>query len=313
MHSIIAKLWCTTLIVLLLGGSYALGEEKKTGDAAAQPAGVTENFALARVEGQAVTLDDMRSIILNVAVPQRADATQKLEVLVQDSINRKLVNQYAREKKLHEDAEFQKRLKAIQEIVLYSYAVNKLISARTTVTEEQVKAFYEQNKTKLFQTGDKVRAQHILFKTREDAEKARKEIEGGADFAKMATQLSLDKLSAPLGGDLGEITPGKYPPEFEKAAFSLEPGKLSEVIETSYGYHLLKVTKREKGREIAYEEAAAQIKNELKQKRMQQEYSAFIDELRHKANIMILPEEIARAQRLLAEEFSPRAAASAKR
>ncbi len=89
-------------------------------------------------------------------------------------------------------------------------------------------------------------------------------------------------------------------------------GIFSEVIETSYGFHLLKVTKREKGREIAYEEVAAQINNELKQKTMQREYSVFIDELRQKANIMTHPEEIARAQRLLAEEFSPRAAAPAK-
>lgn len=86
-----------------------------------------------------------------------------------------------------------------------------------------------------------VRASHLLVKTREEAEKLREEILAGKSFAEAAKEVSLCP-SGKQGGDLGFFGKGQMVPEFEKAAFSLPVGEVSEPIQTQFGWHLLVVT-----------------------------------------------------------------------
>lgn len=100
---------------------------------------------------------------------------------------------------------------------------------------------------------DEITASHILIgyddnhsaeagRSQEDAkvqiDQLRSEIEGGADFAELASEHS-DCPSGARGGDLGPFGRGAMVPEFENAAFALEPGGLSDVVETAFGYHLI--------------------------------------------------------------------------
>lgn len=93
---------------------------------------------------------------------------------------------------------------------------------------------------------EQIRASHILVSTDgKDKETARKEIDaihaeiaGGADFAEIAKDKS-DCPSGSGGGDLGSFGRGMMVPEFEQAAFALEPGALSDVVETDFGYHVI--------------------------------------------------------------------------
>lgn len=86
-----------------------------------------------------------------------------------------------------------------------------------------------------------VRASHLLVATEEEAKKLREEILNGKDFAEVAQEVSKCPSSA-QGGDLGYFSRGMMVPEFDKAAFDLEIGKLSEPIQTQFGWHLLIVT-----------------------------------------------------------------------
>lgn len=89
----------------------------------------------------------------------------------------------------------------------------------------------------------KVRASHILVSSQEKAKSILEEIKKGADFAKLAKKHS-ECPSSKKGGDLGFFSKGRMVPEFEKAAFSLNPGEVSGPVKTEFGYHLIKVTGR---------------------------------------------------------------------
>ncbi len=86
-------------------------------------------------------------------------------------------------------------------------------------------------------------ARHILVKTKEECEKVKAEIAGGATFADMARKHS-QCPSGKKGGDLGEFSPGQMVPEFDKVVFQEEVGKVHGPIRTEFGYHLVEITRR---------------------------------------------------------------------
>lgn len=146
--------------------------------------------------------------------------------------------------------------------------------------------------------GDMVRASHILVKSqRNDDFKKRSEalnkaksikaqLDKGADFEELATQSS-DGTTAKKGGDLGYFGRGQMVPEFEKTAFSLAVGGISDVVETEFGYHVIKVTEKKAGRPLKYEDIKMDLAGYLYQKRGQEQYDKYVSELRKKADIKI--------------------------
>jgi peptidyl-prolyl cis-trans isomerase C len=107
--------------------------------------------------------------------------------------------------------------------------------------EVYARDIYIKKEDKMNKEFTQVRASHILVKTKEEAEKLREEIVAGKDFAEVAKEVSLCP-SGKQGGDLGYFGKGQMVPEFEKAAFNLPIGQVSEPIQTQFGWHLLVVT-----------------------------------------------------------------------
>jgi peptidyl-prolyl cis-trans isomerase C len=181
-------------------------------------------------------------------------------------------------------------------------SVTKLIDAETAAlpgpSDLDAKAFYEKNPDK-FKQEESVRASHILVRVDEKADaaakkKARAEIDSvlkqlkaGGDFAKLAQQHSQDG-SAAQGGDLNYFAKGAMVPAFDKVAFELKPGQVSDVVTTQFGYHIIKVIDRKPGRTIPLEEASQQIKQFLTEQKKQQHQEAFIEGLKKKSKIEVL-------------------------
>jgi len=115
-------------------------------------------------------------------------------------------------------------------IGIFCYSKNFEVSAKIDNKGEQMNTEIKQ-----------VRASHLLVKTKEEVEQLRTEIINGKDFAEVAKEVSLCPSKA-QGGDLGYFGKGQMVPEFEKAAFSLPVGEVSEPIKTQFGWHLLIVT-----------------------------------------------------------------------
>ena len=167
------------------------------------------------------------------------------------------------------------------------------------VDVETARAFYELHSAQ-FSEGGGVRARHILIglspdandqekaEARDRAERLRRDAANGTDFAELARTHSEDPGSAANGGDLGVVVRGQTVPTFEAALFALEPGELSEVIETPFGVHVIQMVEREAERTTPFAEASVQIREFLIEQKQQARTAAFIEELKTKGDIEIL-------------------------
>jgi peptidyl-prolyl cis-trans isomerase D len=143
---------------------------------------------------------------------------------------------------------------------------------------------YATNQDK-FKTPERVQVRHILIKsdaTNDAAMKAKaegilKQVTSGGDFAKLAKDNSQDPGSAAMGGELGFIVKGQTVPEFEKSAFSLQPGQTSGLVKTTYGYHILQVEKHEQAHVQAFDEVKNQLIDEYKGRAAQAEMQKLAD------------------------------------
>ena len=156
---------------------------------------------------------------------------------------------------------------------------------QVSISDEELEEYYNENKESLVEP-EQVHARHILVKTEEEANTLLLQLkEGLADFSELAKEKSTDS-SAPSGGDLGFFTRGRMVKEFEDAAFSLEPGEISDVVQTQFGYHIIKCEEKKEEYSPAFEEIKEQISNALKSQRENEAISAFISKLREEAVIV---------------------------
>ena len=179
-------------------------------------------------------------------------------------------------------------------------AISKLVDAeiasKVAVKPEDVQAFYQQNPQN-FKESEKVHASHILIaapkaadaatkaKAKAKAESILKDVQAGKDFATLAKQNSEDPGSAANGGDLGFFQQGQMVPQFDGAAFSLKPGAVSSVVETDFGYHIIKVLEKQPGRTVPIDEAKPRIEQYLETQNREKQTAAFVNGLRAKGKI----------------------------
>ena len=157
---------------------------------------------------------------------------------------------------------------------------------RMTVTPQEVEARYNQN-NQTYSTPEQVRASHILFKTegkdeaavRKEAEAVLAKVKGGADFAALAKQYSEDDQSKPQGGDLDYFGRGAMAQEFEDAAWALDVGKISEIVKTPFGFHIIKLTDKKAATTRTLDEVRPQIEDQLRWEKAQAEAQRIGDEI----------------------------------
>lgn len=163
------------------------------------------------------------------------------------------------------------------------------------IDEAELKTVYENNKQR-FTHDERVRASHILITVNQndsDEVKAEKksrmerilvDIMGGADFAQLAAEHS-ECPSRNMEGDLGYFERGRMVPEFEEVAFSLGVGEVSNIVETQFGYHIIKVTDHQEARTIPFDEAREELEREYNRMKREELIGNYIDGLRADAVI----------------------------
>lgn len=152
--------------------------------------------------------------------------------------------------------------------------LEKVLSKDIKVSDDEIKAYFDENKDS-FVSEEQVEASHILLDTKEKADELLAQLEKGADFAKLAKENSTDTASAAVGGDLGFFGKGAMVEPFEEAAFAMEVGKM-EVVESEFGFHLIKVTDKKPAAEAKFEDAKDEITESLVSQKMQAEYSTWV-------------------------------------
>jgi peptidyl-prolyl cis-trans isomerase C len=180
-----------------------------------------------------------------------------------------------------------------------SMGIQKLLDRevfeKVTVDQGEVKGFYDSN-PQVFQVPEQVRARHIIVRVKEGAtevekkqaretiQKAAERLNKGESFEEVAKEVSQDG-TAQRGGDLGYFSRGQMVPEFEKVAFSLEKGKVSPMVETKFGYHLIKLEDKKEARTLGFQEVEAKIAEFLRQRKGEEQLKAYVDGLRGQAKI----------------------------
>jgi peptidyl-prolyl cis-trans isomerase D len=189
------------------------------------------------------------------------------------------------------------------------------LAAQESVTEDEIKAAYNHDLSARYTLQDQRRASHILFKidpsTPPDAaarieSKARgvlKRARAGEDFAALARAFSEDS-SSKSGGDLDFFSRGQMVKPFEDAAFALPVGGISDLVRTSFGFHIIKVTGARPGRIVPLEEARASIREELKSAKAREEGTRRAGEIARTARGGKL-DVVARSQGLTVSETGP--------
>ncbi len=195
------------------------------------------------------------------------------------------------ELKLSEQAlklQIKKRI-AIQELIKTQIA-NKI-----KIPGEESKVFYD-TYPDLFKQPERIKASHILIKVEPDADETKKseakekiktiqlKLKKGEDFAALAKEFS-EGPSKTNGGDLGYFQRGQMVKPFEDVAFALKTEEVSDIVETQFGYHLIKVVDKKPEKTILYENAKDDLAQHLKQEKTKQEVNEYIQKLRAKSKI----------------------------
>ncbi|CAN5364330.1 peptidylprolyl isomerase [soil metagenome] len=161
--------------------------------------------------------------------------------------------------------------------------VERRLQTSATVTDAEVREFYESNRADRYV---RVSARHILVRTPAAARRVLDRIEGGASFAALAREVSVDEASARQGGDLGRIMPGQTVPAFEEAALGADEGEVVGPVHTRFGYHVIEVTER---REDSLAEVSAEIRSELEQSERQTALTDWLTRLAREAQVTVNP------------------------
>lgn len=212
-------------------------------------------------------------------------------------------------KRFPTEQDFQKQIKSLgitendlreytRRDIIISNFVQQNFESKVSVSGEESKKFYDQNIDK-FKQSESVRASHILIgvdskatdddkkKALEKARTVQRALAGGADFAEQAKKFSTCP-SSQQGGDLGYFGKGQMVPAFEQAAFAMKPGETSDIVETQFGYHIIKVIDKKSASTIPYEDVKARIDDHLKRLKLNTAVTSYLDEARKKAKIEVL-------------------------
>ncbi len=202
------------------------------------------------------------------------DLSEKVESMYQGMVKQFPNEQAFADALAQEGLSPQELRERIKKDVVVNAVLEKKIYAELAVTDEEVAAFYRDNPA-AFSRPETIRARHILVMldpaateeqkqaAREKMDKIKERLEK-EDFAAVASEVSEDPGSKTQGGDLGFFPQGQMDPVFEKAAWSLSTGQLSDLVETRFGYHLIKLEERRPAGTVPFEEVKANIAEMLK-------------------------------------------------
>ena len=244
-----------------------------------------EDKTVAIVNGHEIKVSEVQMATDDI-IGQLPDLPPKLRFpfVVEYLIERHLLAQYAVKEGIADTGEYKRRLALYQAKALRdAYFFQKI---RPLVTEEEMKAVYDEEAAKLQQT-ERVRARHILVGTEQEAKDILGRLNKGDKFEDLAKQFSLDG-SKDYGGDLGYFTAPEMVPEFSKATFALKTGETSPPVKTDFGWHIIRLDDRKQGAAQPFDQVKSAIRNVLLRKKV----SETMEKVRSGSKVEIVDEDL---------------------
>jgi len=242
-------------------------------------------MVLATVGDAQIRVRDVDAVIATLNPQQQfmfASEYGRAKVL-DELISKELFFLYAQDQKVDEDEEFQKDLENVRKSLMTNHAL-KLLLRDVTVSEEEVAAYYEENKEE-FSEPEQVKASHILVESEDMAIEILAELEGKELTFEEAAEKYSTCPSKQRGGDLGFFTRGQMVTAFEEAAFQLEPGSMSEPVKTEYGWHIIMVAEKQPARQKPLDEVREALSEKLTSEKQYKLYNDTLASLKEKYTV----------------------------
>lgn len=241
------------------------------------PVLAADDTVLATIGDTKITMADFEKIVGYFDAKQRAaleQAPQLKAALLEQIVKSIVVAKIARENGFDKQEDMRWKIAFLTDNALTDEYL-KVLMAKTDTSDETLKAYYDSHLDE-FKTAESVRVRHILIKVEEAASESAKKpardraeeilqkVRAGEDFAKLAKEYSQDPVSKAKGGDLGFIQKGRMVPEFEKVAFSLKPGEVSDIVETVSGFHIIKGEQKKEPVQEPFDKVREAVKEKVR-------------------------------------------------
>jgi peptidyl-prolyl cis-trans isomerase C len=222
---------------------------------------------------------------------------QRLEFL-KLFVEAQLMAMEAKAEKIDKDKAMSLRIEDMITSLLAQEYMKQKFATVNKVTDKELESYFNTHKSEFLNPAS-VKAQHILVKVdvkakpeeiaaaQTRAASIRKELDGGADFAKLAEKYSDDPGSKTRGGDLGFFTKERMVPEFSKAAFSLKKEEISQPVKSSFGFHIIKVNDIREEKQMDLKESTPRIKSLLENQRRKEAMDKELERLKKKYKVTI--------------------------
>ena len=239
-----------------------------------------ENKILAKVGELVVTEAEVNEMIARMMQSgQNLNNPQGREMVLQQLIANKLFLLDAKKNMYEYNAEFKAQFEKVKEEMLVNFAMGKALESLKPATEDEIKAFYEENKAR-FVAGESVSASHILVDSEEKASELLSKINAGEISFEDAARQESSCPSSENGGNLGEFTKGQMVPEFDEAVFKMTVGEVTGPVKTQFGYHLIKLNAKNEAKTYALEEIKAQLGDMVMKEKQQKAYQSKLNQLK---------------------------------
>jgi peptidyl-prolyl cis-trans isomerase C len=269
----------------------------------ASPAFAQDPNVVARIGNKTITVADFNKILTYYDAEQRAmieKNPQAKPTILWQTVQGMVIAGLAREKGFDKRPEIKGQLEMITNNFLAFQYLQKEVISKIKVTEKEAKAYYDKNPD-LFKSPEQVKARHILIqvpkeaadedkkKLKEKADEVLKKVKAGEDFTKLAAEFSDDAGTKSKGGELGFISKGSMVPAFEQAAFSLKPGEVSELVETEFGFHVIKVDEKKEAVAEPFETIKEKVTKQVLREKQEAKVTEFVEQALKKAKVMMNP------------------------
>lgn len=205
-------------------------------------------------------------------------------VMAQNNMNEQELLQALQQQGIQSLDEYKEMFLEMNEQDMLIFALQQETVGTIEITDEDMQEYYDNNQSRFeVEAGSQVR--HILLDTEEDAEDALERLNAGEDFAELAQEVSTGP-SAEAGGELGLVNEGtQFDATFKEAALNLEAGEISGVVETDFGYHIIKVDEKIEAGLRDFSEVTDEIEAILLERERQVVWQDYVEELMENAEV----------------------------
>ena len=234
---------------------------------------------LASVNGKPITEEDVTRFIMAMGRNGQAyNNPQGRAAVLEQLIAQRLFLLDAQRNLYEREQAFKDQLAAVKEQLLMEYAISKCVES-VRLTEEEVRAYYDSHKEEMTE-GETVNASHILVDSEEKASELLEAINAGEISFEDAARKNSTCPSSEQGGNLGDFGRGQMVPEFDTACFEMEEGEVRGPVKTQFGYHLIRLNKKNPAEALSYNDVRAQLYEQLTRERQQAAYQSKINQLK---------------------------------